>query len=97
VDVAGIGFAAFVVICVIPLAVALYRGNIDPTSRFYGVVFVVSAVVLAIVKIIMYSGLMDGEGATYWTLNYSLSALAFTMLIMLMLSVRKRSRSERSD
>jgi hypothetical protein len=96
-DVPGIAFATFLVVSPIALAIALYRGGLDPLSKFCGTVLVVSTVLLGIVKIVMYAGRIDGDGPAYWTLNISLSALSSAMLIMLMLSLRKHHRSARQS
>jgi len=65
-------------------------------SRLFGFVCVIAAIALGIVKILMYTGRMDGEGPVYWTLNISLSALFFVMLLLGMYWARKRHKTAAS-
>jgi len=90
-DIPGIAFAIpMIVLGIISLPFA-YR--IKGEARVFGVVCAFAAIALGIVKIFMYTGRMDGEGAVYWTLNISLSALFFVMLLLGMYSARKRQKA----
>ena len=93
-DVPGIAFAIPLILLGIVSLPSAYR--IKGESRIFGVVCSLSALSLGIVKILMYTGRMDGEGATYWTLNISLSALFFVMLLLVVYSGRKRQKAASS-
>lgn len=89
-DVAGIGFT--IPIIILGLVTLVFALRAKQESKLFGVVCGLAAIALGIAKIFMYAGRMDREGAVYLTLNYSLSALFFVMLLLAMYSARRRQR-----
>jgi hypothetical protein len=93
-DVPGIAFAIPLIVVPILFLPLAYRSKGE--SRLFGFVCATAAIALGIVKILMYTGRMDGEGPVYWTLNISLSALFFVTLLLGMYWARKRHKTAAS-
>ena len=96
-DEAGVTFATIMLVLAIPVAVILYRnwGTLQ-NERFFGTVFVISTVLLGVVKIAGYTGRMQ-DGPAYQTLNFSFSALSSVMLLMLFAAEWRRRKLRASD
>ena len=96
-DRAGVAFAASMMAAAIPVAVILYR-NWDTlqNERFFGTVFVISTLLLGVVKIAGYSGRMQ-DGPAYQTLTISFSALSLVMLLLLFAAEWRRRTPNASD
>jgi hypothetical protein len=93
-DVVGIAFVIPVILLSLVMLGFAYRARSD--TRRFGIVCGFAGVTLGIVKILMYTGRIDGEGALYWTLNISLSGLFFVMLLGAIYTAHKRQQRLRS-
>jgi hypothetical protein len=96
-DIPGLGFAAFLLMCAAAFGIVLYRSwSSLENERFFGTVLVVSTMLLGVVLIARYTGRM-GDGPAYQTLDVSLSTLSTVMLVLVFLAERRRRRPGATD
>jgi len=92
-DVAGVAFAAFLMICAAVIAINLFRAwSSLQNERFFGTVLAVSTMLLGIVLIAHYTGRLE-NGPAYQTLDIALSALSAIMVLMVIVAARRRQIS----
>ncbi len=92
-DKAGIGFA--ILLIVLPLVLLPLLLRYPGQLRLFGAICAGSSIALGIVKIFALTGHME-EGPAYWTLNYSLSALFFVMMLLGMKVARTQGKNATS-
>jgi hypothetical protein len=90
-DKAGVVFSALVVVMAIPFGIAYFRRRreLDQASRTTGMIFLIAAILDAIVNVVRKMGLMPDD-ATYWTLQFSLLALFWVMWFLFMRGLSQR-------
>lgn len=91
-DVAGVVFAALIVLMAIPFAIQLYRKR--EGDRTVGTIALVSGVLLGTVNAVRSLGLMT-DGPVYWTLNTVFAVLFWVMLIQFLRAERRDARGKR--